>query len=78
MHSGNLVSGVLGRARYIFDIFGDSVNTASRMESHGEPGRIHCSSGYMDQAKDKFVFAPRPEKIEVKGKGLMQTYFLAE
>ena len=75
IHTGEAVAGVIGTSKFSYDLWGDTVNTASRMESHGEPGRIHCSEEVYEALKDKFVFEERGE-IEVKGKGLMRTWFL--
>lgn len=74
LHSGKLVGGVVGTSKYIYDVFGDTVNTASRMESNSEPMRINVSDKTYDILKDKFNFLPR-EPIEVKGKGLFYMYF---
>ena len=71
MNSGPCVAGVIGLRKLVFDIWGDSVNTASRMESHGVPGRIHLS----DATYDEFECEPRGT-IEVKGKAPMRTWFL--
>lgn len=75
INTGNLVAGVIGKSKFIYDIWGDTVNVASRMESTGEPMRIHVSESVYIQAKDKFSFTDAVG-IEVKGKGLMNTYFL--
>jgi len=75
LHSGPLVAGVIGTHKFVYDVWGDTVNTASRMEKYGAPGRIHVSAATRALLGDKFCFEPRGE-IEVKGKGLMETYFL--
>jgi adenylate cyclase len=74
-HFGKAIAGVIGIDKYAYDIWGDTVNIASRMESHGAPGRIHISQPAYELIKDKFDFEQRG-KITVKGKGEMETYFL--
>ncbi|MDA3812264.1 MAG: response regulator [Spirochaetaceae bacterium] len=66
IHSGRVVGAIVGTKKYIYDIFGDSVNTASRMESHSEPNRINISETTWSLVKDKFSFEKR-EPVEVKG-----------
>jgi adenylate cyclase len=73
--SGPVVGGVIGTHKFQYDIWGDTVNTAARMESHGVPGRIHISSATYELIKDEFICEPRGT-IEVKGKGEMQTWFV--
>jgi class 3 adenylate cyclase len=75
IHVGSIVAGVIGQNKFVYDLWGDTVNTASRMESHGVPGRINCSQDIYDKLKDKFVFEDRGE-MEVKGKGIMRMFFL--
>ena len=77
MNSGPAVAGVIGRQKFHYDLWGDSVNTASRMESHGVPGKIQIARPTYDLIKDDFVCVPRG-LIEVKGKGQMETWFLED
>ena len=73
--TGPVVAGVIGKYKFTYDLWGDAVNTAARMESHGVPGKIHCSREVFLALHEQFSFEPRGE-IEVKGKGRLQTYFL--
>ena len=75
MHAGPVVAGVIGRRKFAYDLWGDTVNTAARMESHGLPGRVHVTAYVRDQLAAQFTFERR-EPIQVKGKGEMQTYLL--
>lgn len=75
LHTGSVVAGVIGEKKFIYDLWGDTVNTASRMESHGLPGRIHITEAVRAALGTAFAVEAR-EPIEVKGKGLMQTYLL--
>lgn len=75
IHSGPCVAGVIGHRKFAYDVWGDSVNTAARMESHGEAMRLHCSDATYDLLKGDFMCEAR-ERIVVKGKGEMQTYFV--
>lgn len=75
INTGNLVAGVIGKTKFIYDIWGDTVNVASRMESTGEPMRIHVSENTYEQTKDLFDYGEAVE-VAVKGKGDMKTYFL--
>ncbi|MBS0658414.1 MAG: hypothetical protein JSR82_09255 [Verrucomicrobia bacterium] len=74
-HSGPVVAGVIGRKKFIFDIWGDTVNTASRMESTGQPGKIQVTRETFERLWDDFVFVPHGV-MHVKGKGDMETFFL--
>lgn len=75
INSGNLVAGVIGKSKFIYDIWGDTVNVASRMESTGLPMKIHVSGTTYEQTKNAFPYG-EPVSVEVKGKGQMQTYLL--
>jgi len=75
MHVGSVVAGVIGIRKFIYDIWGDAVNIASRLESQGAPGRIHVSDAVFQRLQGRFAFEPRGS-IELKGRGSMQTFFL--
>jgi class 3 adenylate cyclase len=75
IHTGPAVAGVIGTRKFAYDVWGDTVNTASRMESHGIPGEIQVSEDTYKLLKDKFTFEDRGA-VEIKGKGRMYTYLL--
>jgi class 3 adenylate cyclase len=77
VHTGPVVAGVIGKRKFIYDVWGDTVNTASRMESHGIPGSIQVSEETFAATKHAFEHQPRGV-IHVKGKGDMPTYFLLD
>ncbi len=69
------MAGVIGDSRFLYDLWGDTVNTASRMEALGAPGTIHVTAELRERLKDRFAFAPKGE-VEVKGKGAMAIWEL--
>lgn len=75
INSGPLVAGVVGTSKFQYDVWGDTVNTASRMESHGEPGRLQIGKSTHELIRDEFVCAFRGP-IDVKGKGQLETWFV--
>jgi adenylate cyclase len=75
IHSGPVVAGIIGQHKFAYDLWGDTVNTASRMESAGIPGAIQVSAATHELINDRFVCEPRGV-IGVKGKGQMEAYLL--
>ncbi len=76
VHSGSVVAGIVGVKKFAYDIWGDTVNTAARMEQHGEAGKINISQTTYELVKDKFTCEYRGE-VEAKGKGVMKMYFVS-
>jgi guanylate cyclase len=75
IHTGPVVAGVIGRRKFSYDLWGDTVNTAARMESHGVPGKIHVTTAVRDALGGAYDFETRGT-IKIKGKGLQVTHFL--
>jgi len=75
IHTGETVAGVIGTHKFAYDVWGDTVNTASAMESHGIPNEIQVSKASFLRLFDRFVLDPRG-LVDIKGKGPMETFFL--
>jgi class 3 adenylate cyclase len=75
IHSGPVIAGVIGTSRFSYDLWGDTVNIASRMESQGVPGMIQVTEAVYQQLMNDYVFEPRGAQ-QIRGIGEMQTYFL--
>jgi len=75
IHSGPAVAGVIGTRKFVYDVWGDTVNVASRLEASGEPNRIHVSQVVADALRGSFDLESRGT-IELKGKGLIKSHFL--
>ncbi len=76
LHSGKVVAGIVGTQKYIYDVFGDTVNTACRMQTISDGMKVRVTELTHDLVKEKFPFASQPE-VMVKGKGMMNTYYLS-
>ena len=75
LHTGPAVAGVIGSRKFAYDVWGDTVNVASRLESTSEPGRIHVSEQAASRLRGEFDLESRGT-VELKGKGEMKTYYL--
>ena len=75
INSGPVVAGIVGTHKFAYDLWGDTVNIASRMESGGVPGSVQVSSATYELIRDDFTCEPRGV-VSVKGRGDMETYFL--
>jgi class 3 adenylate cyclase len=75
LNSGPVVAGIIGTSKFIYDLWGDTVNLASRMESTGIPGQIQVTRSVYERLKDSFQFEGRG-LIQVKGKGEIETWLL--
>jgi class 3 adenylate cyclase len=75
IHSGEVVAGIVGVKKFAYDIWGDTVNTAARMESNSEPGKINISQTTYELVKEKYTCTYRGE-LEAKNKGMMKMYFV--
>jgi class 3 adenylate cyclase len=75
INCGPVVAGVIGKSKFIYDLWGDTVNLASRMESHGVAGQVHVSEAVYKRVKGRFRVEPRGD-IVIKGKGPMPTYLI--
>src|SRR5690606_17311919 len=75
IHTGPVIAGIIGTHRFIYDVWGDTVNTASRMESHGLPGEINVTEAVYERLRDRYVFESRGT-VQLTGKGPMRAYLL--
>ncbi|CAN5827110.1 hypothetical protein BH23ACT4_BH23ACT4_12370 [soil metagenome] len=75
IHTGSVVAGIIGKRKFSYDLWGDTVNTAARMESHGLPDAIQVTEDVYEALRYRYTFTPRGP-IDVHGKGVMNTYLL--
>jgi len=75
INSGPVIGGVIGRRKFVYDVWGDAVNIASRMESHGLGGAVQITGATYELIKDEFVCEPRGT-VDVKGKGEMEVWLV--
>ena len=75
IHAGPVIAGVVGASKFAYDVWGDTVNVASRLESTSEPNRIHVSGAVADRLRDAYDLEPRG-MVDLKGKGRLETFFL--
>ncbi|HKY53532.1 MAG TPA: adenylate/guanylate cyclase domain-containing protein, partial [Anaerolineales bacterium] len=75
INSGSMIAGVIGRRKFVYDVWGDAVNIASRMESHGLGGAVQITQATYELIKDEFVREPRGT-VNVKGKGEMEVWLV--
>jgi adenylate cyclase len=75
LHGGPVVAGVIGTSKFAYDVWGDTVNVAARLETTSEPNRIHVSGTLAAQLEDRYGVTPRGS-VELKGKGLVETCYL--
>jgi guanylate cyclase len=75
INSGPVIGGVIGKRKFVYDVWGDAVNVASRMESHGMGGTIQITRATYELIRDEFVCEPRGT-LEVKGKGEMEVWLV--
>ena len=75
LNTGPVIAGIIGTKKFIYDLWGDTVNTASRMESQGKPGSIQVTQATFERLQNRFALEPRGS-VEIKGRGTMNAYWL--